>query len=402
MGDFYQTGVITTLHKLGKSDISEIERKLEAYKFIRPLSVVLPSIYAELEGTALPKILAVIKTVPYINQIVVTMGQTDAEQFDKVKRFFSVLPQEVKIVWNTGPRISFLYDLLSEHELNVGSDGKGRSVWMALGYIIAENKSRVVALHDCDILTYDRELLARLCFPVMSTTLDYEYCKGFYSRVTDRMHGRVTRLFVSPMIRALKKILGNVPLLNYLDSFRYPLAGEFSLAVDLARIIRIPGDWGLEVGALSEVYRTTSINRICQSEICDNYDHKHQVLSPNDPQKGLMKMSIDIAKSIFRNLGQEGVILSEGLLRTLQIAYLRVGQDTISHYDHDAAINNLYFDRHQEGQAVETFARSIMIAGQEVLKSPLDLPLTPNWNRVAAAVPNFFQLLLQAVEEDNS
>ena len=402
MGDFYQTGVITTLHKLGNSDISEIEKKLETYKAIRPLSVVLPSIYAELEGPALPKILEALKTVPYISKIVVTMGQTNAEQFEKAKKFFSVLPQEVKIIWNTGPRIMKLYDLLAEQELQVGPDGKGRSVWMALGYIIAENKSRVVALHDCDILTYDREMLARLCFPVMSTTLDYEFCKGFYSRVTDRMHGRVTRLFVSPLIRALKKILGDIPLLDYLDSFRYPLAGEFSLAVDLARVIRIPGDWGLEVGTLAEVYRTTSINRICQSEICDNYDHKHQVLSPDDPRTGLMKMSIDIAKSIFRNLGQEGVILSEGLLRSLQIAYLRVGQDTISHYDHDAAINNLYFDRHQEGQAVETFANSIMIAGQEVLTSPLDLPLTPNWNRVAAAAPNFFQLLLQAVEEDNS
>jgi glucosyl-3-phosphoglycerate synthase len=330
------------------------------------------------------------------------MGQTDKNQFKKAKEFFSQLQQEVVIVWNTGPKISKLYELLKKHELTVGPDGKGRSVWMAFGYIIAENKSRVVALHDCDILTYDRELLARLCFPVMSSTLDYEYCKGFYSRVTDRMHGRVTRLFVTPIIRALQKMLGNLPILEYLDSFRYPLAGEFSLAVDLARIIRIPGDWGLEVGMLAEVYRNTALNRISQVEICDNYEHKHQMLSPEDPKKGLMKMSIDIAKSIFRNLGQEGVTLSEGLLRTLQIAYLRTAQDTISHYEHDAAINNLFFDRHQEGMAVESFARAIMLAGEEVLSRPLDLPLTPNWNRVASAIPNFYQLLSEAVEEDNS
>lgn len=401
MGDFYQTGVITTLHQLGKPEISEIEKKLERYSSVRPLSLVLPSIYAELEGPALPKILEVIKTVPYVRNIVVTMGQTDAEQFKKAKQFFSQLPQEVIIIWNTGPNINKLYELLREHDLNLGEDGKGRSVWMAFGYIIAENKSRVVALHDCDILTYDRNLLARLCFPVMSSTLDYEYCKGYYSRVTDRMHGRVTRLFVTPMLRALKRILGDLPILNYLDSFRYPLAGEFSLAVDLARIIRIPGDWGLEVGTLAEVYRNTALNRICQVEICDNYEHKHQALSPDDPKKGLLKMSIDIAKSIFRNLGQEGVILSQGLLRSLQIAYLRVAQDTISHYEHDAAINNLFFDRHQEGMAVEMFARAIMISGQEVVNSPLDLPLSPNWNRVASAIPNFYQLLQEAVQEDN-
>ena len=402
MGDFYQTGVITTLHRLGNPKISKIEKKLEKYALVSPLSLVLPSIYAEIEGDALPNILDVLKTVPYIDKIVVTMGQTDEEQFENAKQFFSKLPQKLVIVWNTGPRITRLYDLLREQDLNVGFDGKGRSVWMALGYIIAENESRIVALHDCDILTYGREMLARLCFPVMSPTLDYEYCKGYYSRVTDRLHGRVTRLFVTPIIRALKKMLGNLPILDYLDSFRYLLAGEFSLTVDLARVIRIPGDWGLEVGMLSEIYRKTALNRISQVEICDNYEHKHQALSPNDPQKGLMKMSVDIAKSIFRNLGQEGVTLSKGLLRTLQIAYLSTAQDTISHYEHDAAINDLFFDRHQEGMAVESFARAIMVAGEEVLNSPLDLPLTPNWNRVAAAIPNIFNLLMEAVEEDNA
>ncbi len=402
MGDFYQTGVITTLHRLGTPKISNIENKLLQYSTVRPLSLVLPSIYAELEGNALPNILEVLKTVGYIGKIVVTMGQTDAGQFEKAKHFFSKLPQESVILWNTGPRITKLTELLREHELNVGDDGKGRSVWMALGYIIAENKSRVIVLHDCDILTYGREMLARLCFPVMSPTLDYEYCKGFYSRVTDRLHGRVTRLFVTPMVRTLKKMLGNLPILDYLDSFRYPLAGEFSLTTALARIIRVPGDWGLEVGMLAEVYRNTALNRISQVEICDNYEHKHQVLSADDPTKGLVKMSIDIAKSVFRNLGQEGVTLSEGLLRTLQIAYLRTAQDTISHYEHDAAFNALFFDRHQEGMAVESFARALMLAGEEVLNSPLDLPMTPNWNRVAAAIPDFFQLLLEAVEQDNS
>ncbi len=331
-----------------------------------------------------------------------TIVQTDGSQFKKAKHFFSKLPQESVIVWNTGPRITKLFELLRENDLNVGDDGKGRSVWMALGYIVAENKSRVIALHDCDIMTYGREMLARLCFPVMSPILDYEYCKGFYSRVTDRLHGRVTRLFVTPMVRTLKKMLGNLPILDYLDSFRYPLAGEFSLTTELSRIIRIPGDWGLEVGMLAEVYRNTALNRISQVEICDNYEHKHQVLSPDDPKQGLVKMSIDIAKSVFRNLGQEGVTLSEGLLRTLQIAYLRTAQDTITHYEHDAAINDLFFDRHQEGMAVESFARAIMLAGEEVLNSPLDLPLIPNWNRVAAAIPNIFQLLLEAIEEDNS
>ena len=89
--------------------------------------------------------------------------------------------------------------------------------------------------------------------------LDYKFCKGYYSRVTDRMHGRVTRLLITPLINALMKILGPLPLLQYLNSFRYPLSGEFSMVADLALINRIPADWGLEVGVLAEVFRNCSL-----------------------------------------------------------------------------------------------------------------------------------------------
>ncbi|MDY6855534.1 MAG: hypothetical protein SWO11_12655 [Thermodesulfobacteriota bacterium] len=56
------------------------------------------------------------------------------------------------------------------------------------------------------------------------------------------MHGRVTRLFVTPLIKALMKILGNIDILCYYDSFRYPLAGEFLMITDLALINSIPAD----------------------------------------------------------------------------------------------------------------------------------------------------------------
>lgn len=158
------------------------------------------------------------------------------------------------------------------------------------------------AEHDCDILNHNREMLARLCFPIANPNIDFEFCKGFYARITDRMHGRVTRLLVSPLIRSLTSILGYIPLLVYLDSFRYPLAGEFAMKVDLARANRIPPDWGLEVGMLAAIYRNCAIKRICQVDICDNYEHKRQPLSPDDPERGLLKMTIEIAKILFRTL----------------------------------------------------------------------------------------------------
>lgn len=402
MSDFHQSGVVSTFHRLGKVDLKRMDQELLEFNQQRPIALVLPSTYDELEGPALKHIIEEIKQVPYLNEIVVTMGRTDREQFDKAKKFFSVLPQRIRIIWNTGPGIGKLYELLEENGLPVGDDGKGRSCWTAYGYILSRNESKAIALHDCDIVNYTRELLGRLCYPVASPNIDYVFCKGYYARVTDRMHGRVTRLFVTPMIRSLERLLGPLPLLVYLDSFRYPLAGEFSMIADLARINRIPSDWGIEVETLAEVYRNCSLKRICQVELCESYEHKHQPLSADDPKTGLMKMSIDISKAIFRNLAIEGAMMGASLFNTLVVTYLRTAQDTIKRYHDDAAINGLYFDRHSETKTVEAFTNAIRIAGKEFQENPLYSPLIPNWNRVTSAIPDFLEQLQGVVKEENS
>ncbi len=308
----------------------------------------------------------------------------------------------VRVIWNDGPRIQKIYSDLQAAGLPVGEDGKGRSCWMAYGYVLASGRATIIALHDCDIVNYSREMLARLCYPVADLRIDYVFSKGYYARVTDRMHGRVTRLLISPLVRSLERLVGYHPFLVYLDSFRYPLAGEFCMYADMARINRIPGDWGLEVGVLAEVYRNFSVKRICQVDIADNYEHKHQSLSADDPQKGLMRMTVDIAKTLFRTLAAEGVVLSEGILRTLQAQYVRSAEDTITRYYADARINGLNFDRHAEEDAVHAFARGLRLAAESFLADPLGAPLIPNWNRVVAAIPDIFPRLNEAVEIDNT
>lgn len=272
---------------------------------------------------------------------------------------------------------------------------------MAYGYLLARGQCEVIALHDCDIVNYNRDLLARLCYPVANPNLGMEFCKGFYARVSNVMHGRVTRLFVTPLIRAMQSISPNVPFLQYLDSFRYPLAGEFAMRLNLARVNRIPGDWGLEVGVLAEVHRNCSPSRTCQVDLADNYEHKHQDLSPGDASKGLRRMSCDVAKSLFRTLAGEGVVLGPDHFRSLQVRYVRLAEDTINRYYADAMLNGLDFDRHAEELAVATFAVSLRQAAEEFTADPLGLPLIPNWNRVIAAFPDFFSRLEEAVRLDS-
>lgn len=400
MSDFYQTGCVATLHRLNPNGTERLESELSEYAETRPIGLVLPALYTEFEGPAMRRIVTELAEVDYIRHTVVALGRATRSQYEAALAFFADFPRPVTFLWIDSPGMQRLFRTLEDHGLSPGADGKGRSCWLSYGYLLARGDCDVIALHDCDILNYDRHFLARLCYPVVNPSLDYEFCKAFYARVTDRMHGRVTRLFMTPLLRALGGMAPNTPLLDFLDSFRYCLAGEFAMKASLARANRIPGDWGLEVGVLAEVYRNCSPTRTCQVDLADNYDHKHQILSAEDAGKGLRRMTCDIAKTLFRTLAGEGLVFSEAHFRALEVRYVRMAEDAINRYYADALLNGLRFDRHQEELAVTTFAHSLRQAAKDYMEDPLGLPLIPNWNRVTAAIPNFFEMLLDVVEED--
>lgn len=401
MSDFFQNGIITTLHNLTRRPVAALHEELLEFSRERPMALVLPCLYSELGTPALKRIVAELAEVPYLAQIVIGLDRADEAQYRHALEYFSVLPQPTTVLWNDGPRMSAIHDRLQDHDLAPDTPGKGRNVWYCFGYVQASDVAQAVALHDCDIVTYDRELLARLLYPVANPAFNYEFCKGFYARVAnDRLNGRVSRLLVSPLIRTFKKVTGENPYLQYLDSFRYPLAGEFSLRIDVLKDLRIPADWGLEIGVLSEVYRNYSTNRLCQVEIADSYDHKHQDLSAEDASTGLSRMSLDITKALFKKLATYGAVFDAGTVRTVKAAYFRIALDLIESYANDARINGLGLDRHAEEQAVEVFASNILKAGESFLESGEDSPFMPAWNRVTSVYPEVFADLLAAARED--
>ena len=171
--------------------------------------------------------------------------------------------------------------------------------------------------------------------------------------------------------------------------------------INLARVNRIPADWGLEVGTLAEAFRNCAVSRTCQVDLMDNYEHKHQDVSEEDSTRGLSRMAGDIAKSLFRTLAAEGLVFTADDFRSLEVRYVRIAQDTIARYYADALLNGLRFDRHAEESTVAAFARSLCRAAAEFIEDPLGLPLIPNWNRVLAAIPEFFELLQDGVEKDS-
>jgi glucosyl-3-phosphoglycerate synthase len=403
MGDFYQNGIITTLHNLSNRSLPDLEQELIEFSKRRPMALILPSLYSELGGDALPGIVDELVQVPYLTEIVIGLDRADEAEYRNALQFFSRLPQHHRILWNDGPRLQALDAKLQEHGLAPRELGKGRNVWYCMGYLLANNRSESVALHDCDIVTYNRSLLARLIYPVANPRFNYEFCKGYYARVADgKINGRVSRLLVTPLLRALKKTVGDLEYLEYMDSFRYPLAGEFSFRRDVLNDILIPSDWGLEIGVLSEMYRNYAKNRLCQVDIADVYDHKHQSLSPADDSAGLSKMSIDIAKALFRKLATRGVTFNTELFRSLKATYYRIALDFVETYHNDAVMNGLTLDIHAEEQAVELFAENIIKAGEAFFENPMERPFIPSWSRVISAIPDVLEQLKNAVEDDHA
>tara|TARA_B100001057_G_scaffold470276_1_gene531453 strand:+ start:33 stop:1253 length:1221 start_codon:yes stop_codon:yes gene_type:complete len=402
MSEFSQNGIISTLHDFGTRSTEEIEKDLLRYSKERKMELILPCLYSELEGTALPNIVDEISKTKYLDHIIVGLDKANEKQAKKAWKFFKKLKTSFSILWNDGPKLKKLDQELKKKDLAPNELGKGRNVWYSIGMSIARDTARSVALHDCDIITYDRRMLAKLFYPVVNPLFNFEFCKGYYPRVANnKMNGRVARLLVFPLLTALEKTIGKSDYLEFMKSFKYPLAGEFSFRRNVLPELRISSDWGIEVGILSEMQRSFSPQNICQVDLADTYDHKHQILSIDDETKGLSRMSIDIIKTFIKKLATQGNSFSREKFRSLKATYYRSALDLIDIYRTDADMNGLQFDSHTEEKAVELFAINIMKAGEAFILNPMDTPFIPTWSRVKSAIPDFLQRLEEAVNEDN-
>lgn len=401
MADFSQDGPITTIHDLDTVKPGELEKRLTKAAMRYPIGLVLPITASDMRAEPFQQIVTQLTKTDFLDTIVVVLNRADSvEDYRRCKELLSPLGDVAHLLWTDGERGKAMHAELADCGFNVNVPGKGRAVWTAFGYLLADPNLKAFVLHDCDIVDYHRDMLVRLCLPMAEPSLDFDFCKAYYARCSDRMHGRVVRLLVTPVLKAMLSVLGQDDFLVFLQSFRYPLAGEFAVTAPLAKSNRIPSDWGLEVGTLAEVFRNTSPKRCCQIDIGRTYEHKHQPLSLDDASRGLMKMASDILTSIYRTLASRGIVFETGHFISLRAAYLRAAQDAIRQYHADAVLNSLLYDRHEEEQAIEGFAQLIIEAGSVYQSDPAGTASMPTWSRVITAVPDFPARLREQVAAD--
>ncbi len=391
---------ITTLHRL-RGDEKALMERVRQNAEDRPVSVVLPMLYEEIEHEALDNIVRELNACDYLKEVIVSLSAETEQQFKQVKRFFSRLDIPTLVMWCNDPDVTELLEELKEKGLDYATaPGKGRDVWLAFG--IATLRSYAIVVHDADIKSYTRMYPAKLAYPLLDPELDFKFNKGYYARINfeeRQLYGRVFRLFLNPLLQALTdETEVRSDFIRFLRSFRYPLSGEFALTSDIAIDLDIPSDWGLEIGILAEAYRNITRKRICQTDL-GFYDHKHQEVG--DETSGLIKMSRDIFKTLLRALIEtDNIHISKNFLTSLQVVYRRRAQDCIRQYNADAQLNNLRFDRHMEETLAERFSDNLLDAGTAYLEKPVGTRL-PDWLRAMSATKNIRSRLLDIVLEQN-
>jgi glucosyl-3-phosphoglycerate synthase len=399
MSDFHQNGPVTALPRLVDRPVAELESRIQQLSVRFPVALVIPMIPQEMDRPALAGILSELAEVGYIDSLVISLNRAGLDDYLRALEYFKPYPGRKIIVWSESEAVSGFLSEMDASGLYVGEAGKGRACWLALGYILAEERVEYVAFLDADVVNFRREMLARLVLPAIDPTVDFDFVKAYYARVSDRLHGRVTRLLLTPLLAAFTRLIGGDPYIRYLASFRYALSGEFVVKSDLAVRMRLPCDWGLEIVTLFEALRHRAPVRLCQVELAERYDHKHQELSATDPSRGLHRMAKDVAKHLLRTLAAAGVNLSDGLLRSLLAAYQREAEDAVADSYAVAVVNGLVYDRHEEELNVQTFIVAVRASIEEFLADPLGSPLVPNWSRVWAGMPDAGPRLLTAVQK---
>ncbi len=237
---------------------------------------MIPLVPSEMDRPALAGILDELCRVGYLDSLVLSLNHASFDDYHRALAYFERYPGRKVVLWSEAPAVEAFVEEMAAAGLHTGDPGKGRACWLAIGYVLAEERAAYIAFQDADVVNFSRAMLARLVLPAVEPTVDFDFVKAYYARVSDRLHGRVTRLLLTPLLAAFTRLIGQDPYIRYLSSFRYALSGEFAIKSDLAERMRLPCDWGLEIVTLFEALRHRAAGRICQVEIAERYDHKHQ------------------------------------------------------------------------------------------------------------------------------
>jgi glucosyl-3-phosphoglycerate synthase len=323
-----------------------------------------------------------ISSLEWLGRVIVGIDGANKSSFTNAQQLLASLPQKTTVMWNDSAA-------MEAFDQGVGvapKPGKGSNLWRCIGAVAAFGDIDTIVVHDADISTYESSFVARLAHPIVDERLGFDFVKGFYPRF-DRhgLNGRVTRLLVGPLLESLASSTPANQDISYLQSFRYPLAGEFATRLTTATSLAIPEHWGVDISLLMAA--RASKCRIAQTDLTDNYDHKHRSLSLDHPESGLHRMARDIISTTLSLSGSTAVDAVDFDWRA---------SETIAAHRANAISNSLPFDDAQEESAVALFSKLIR---EKPAPLPVDLPA---WDQLETKSPGCLADLKSAVDSQTT
>lgn len=401
MADFYQHAHLPTLQHLSSGQDELRREEVTHWARRRKVALILPALFEDCQRAALPRMLEAIRDVSFVGEVVLAVNGVPEQGLTEIEGLLRAClrGKTSTLLWNDGEAMQQAHQAFEAAGCGAYRPGKGSNVWGAIAYLAARGEGGVVVSHDTDIEAYQPGMLWKLTYPLLHPSMPYRFAKGYYGRVGGRLFGRVTRLLVFPLIQAFIDVLGAKPLLAHLQSFRYPLAGEFACDLDVVSGMDLPSGWGLEVAMLSDAHRILKESEMCQVDLGINFEHRHRKLEDGaGAEAGLGRAAAEVGRCLCHQVLREAEErAAASLLRLALERYRRRALEWIDRFEHVALINGLEFLRAEEEAAVAMFAETlgqIGSGGDEALERAPHMRVAPV--RALAASGEGRERLLQA------
>jgi len=317
------------------------------------------------------------------------VASSKAENLHASKGFFNFF---VKVVHQFDPLISKALETKNVFK-RVGLEripfGKGAALWLSVPLCSGD----IVCFIDSDIMNFRKEMIVSLCDPLIksinSVSTSTIFTKAYYKRLTLRYEsesrefvfgGRVTRLFIKPMLKILSKKYSNV--FGEFDKINYPLSGENATFKNILDKLSFPYDYNVELSSLYQIIKSHGIDSITQVDL-DLFYHIGQ------SAKGLHNMVAQLSAFLTKLLEENGISLSEEDLNSLANEYLNESKKWVERYKvifhreieplRRAIKAPIHYSETTERERVELFS-SIFL--ETVKNKKYEIKVLPPWRNV--------------------
>lgn len=300
-------------------------------------AVVVPIMGDDLNRPGLRSVLSTLETVNPGRIILSVRGNPSA--IEALMETLAKSQSHAEVLWCNAPNMEAT---LANAGVTAPA-GKGRDVW--LGMVVAAGTHEYIVVHDADSLTYTRHDVPRLTWPL---TQGYGFVKGYYARIErEQFFGRLVRLVWFPLLSVLSEESQH-PLLTYLSSFRYPLAGEFAIRAEFVPQLQVYPRWGLETGMLGEMFDRVGVSGTAQVDL-GIHQHDHR---PVNGTEGLVEMTRSVIGVLFDVIDRHDIDIN---FDAIGPQYERCASKFITRYELDASFNNLHYDVNDERSQVASY-----------------------------------------------